>query len=180
MKIRYEVGGMFEVASHENPVTPRFLAHGCNAQGVMGSGVAKEVKERYPECFNVYVGQLEEWKKNLPSVEEEVRFGGGILGRVIDYFDARDSITIFNCITQDFYGRTGKRFVDYGAVSRCFDRINSHMVHLGAYEYPIYLPKIGAGLGGGDWSIISNLIENSCTKIHPVVCVLHESEIPRN
>ena len=30
------------------------IVHGCNCQGVMGSGIAKEIKDRFPEAYQVY------------------------------------------------------------------------------------------------------------------------------
>ena len=34
--------------------TENIIVHQTNCQGVMGSGIAKQVKERYPEVFNAY------------------------------------------------------------------------------------------------------------------------------
>ena len=38
------------------------ICHQCNCQGVMGSGVAAEVKKRYPEVFKAYRKDYEEGK----------------------------------------------------------------------------------------------------------------------
>jgi len=40
------------------------------------------------------------------------------------------------------------------------------------------LPKIGAGLGGGDWSIISKIIEEELGEFDVTIYVLDEKEIP--
>ena len=32
----------------------RILLHVCNNKGVMGSGIAKEIRERIPEAFHAY------------------------------------------------------------------------------------------------------------------------------
>ena len=48
--------------------------------------------------------------------------------------------------------------------------INSNLFNAGIYE--IGLPLIGAGLGGGNWNIISSIIEEELTKIKPIVFTL--------
>ena len=35
-------------------VTEGIILHGCNGQGVMGAGVAKAIKMKYPEAFTAY------------------------------------------------------------------------------------------------------------------------------
>ena len=32
----------------------RIIVHGCNAQGVMGAGVAKAIRTKYPEAYSNY------------------------------------------------------------------------------------------------------------------------------
>ncbi len=59
---------------------------------------------------------------------------------------------ILNCITQEFYGKDNKRYVSYDAVDECMQELN-------IYE-EIAMPKIGAGLGGGDWSVIEAIINH--------------------
>jgi len=66
-------------------------------------------------------------------------------------------LVITNCFTQDFYG-TDKRYVDYEAVAQCFAVLNKRV---GMYtDKPLNIPKIGAGLAGGDWNVISAIIES--------------------
>ena len=74
---------------------------------------------------------------------------------------------IINAITQENYGRDKKiRYVDYNAISKVFKKMEE--------QYPgqhIAIPKIGAGLGGGDWHAIEMLIKYQCKTIQPVVYV---------
>ena len=117
------------------------IAHGCNAQGVMGAGVAEAIKHVWPEAYEVYKNTYNERGLNL--------------GEVL-YVNSRGRI-IANCITQRFYGRAAKRYVDYNAMSMCFDNLNSYMLENDLWS--ISMPKIGAGLGGGDWTRIESLIK---------------------
>lgn len=50
-ELTYSKGSLFEA-----PPTAR-LVHACNAQGVWGSGIAKEFKERFPFSFKRYEEQ---------------------------------------------------------------------------------------------------------------------------
>jgi O-acetyl-ADP-ribose deacetylase (regulator of RNase III) len=46
------------------------IGHIVNCQGVMGSGIAKSIKERYPQVFNEYRGQINIAKKEYS--EEDI------------------------------------------------------------------------------------------------------------
>lgn len=56
------------------------LVHACNAQGVWGSGIAKQFKERFPESFDYYSSWCQGWK----DVASRVSVVGSVLvhGRV--------------------------------------------------------------------------------------------------
>lgn len=133
MKIVYRKGNLLDV-------TEGIIVHGCNMQGVMGAGVAKAIKEKYPECFNYYI-------ECLPSKK---------LGQTIWYDaenDVGNSLYIVNALTQEKYG-TKERQVNYVAIANSFQYVFRSHLRL----YDVHFPKIGAGLGGGDWNIIEQII----------------------
>ncbi len=119
------------------------MVHGCNAQGVMGSGFAGFLRSKYPNVFSVYQSEYQK-KKHLD------------LG-TITYYSPDKQLYIVNGITQEFYGRDGKRYVDYHAVRKVFQNVRklAHEVKV----YDIHFPLIGCGLAGGDWEVISKIIE---------------------
>lgn len=51
MTIEYRKGNMFD-----NVPEKTLLVHACNSQGVWGSGVAREFKEKYPRAYSDYQG----------------------------------------------------------------------------------------------------------------------------
>jgi O-acetyl-ADP-ribose deacetylase (regulator of RNase III) len=125
-----------------------YLVHGCNAQGVMGSGVAKTVKELYPNAFRVY-------KEFCDSTREKDRLGKIVIS------DEKHHITgkpfkLVNAITQLNFGKDGKRYVSYDAVGSCF----TYLSGIVEPKSVVVLPKIGAGLGGGNWKTISQIIQD--------------------
>lgn len=131
------------------------IVHGCNAQGVMGSGVALAVKTKWPGAYSVYRDHVFKVGPGHPD----------LLGQVVPYFDDQNSVIIANAITQLSFGKDGRRYVDYQAVQTAFNTVveiaSNHSKNVG-----VHYPLIGAGLGGGDWSIISDIIEG-CFSTNP-------------
>lgn len=135
----------------------KYILHGCNAQGVMGSGVAKLIREKWPSAYAAY--------------KASEQHNGMRLG-IVTYAEQEDGKVIINGITQQFYGRTpGKVYVDYDAVREVVQAVNWLMFkEHGAFEIPsVAMPKIGAGLGGGDWEMIEEIIQNNSMYFQPVV-----------
>ncbi len=148
-------------------VTEGIIAHGCNAQGVMGSGVAALVKAKYPIAFEQYVADLEMLAK------DEAYMGMSPLGYVsfwsptgLNVSLTADSLLIANCITQNLFGRNGSKYVSYDAIHTCFTTLERIAV---ATDMTINIPRIGAGLGGGDWNVIEAVITSVCKK-SKVIC----------
>lgn len=133
-------------------VTEGVIAHGCNAQGVMGSGVAKQLRARYPDIFKEYITKLSFY--DYPAS----------MGQVIWCDDVRTNLSIANCITQKYYGKDGSKFVSYDALHNCMLRLS-----VVPPTTPIYMPYlIGAGLGGGSPEVILAIIESTIAKTHDV------------
>jgi O-acetyl-ADP-ribose deacetylase (regulator of RNase III) len=140
MKIEYVHGNLF--AS-----TERVIAHGCNAQGVMKSGVAKVIREAYPQAYQDYRNKYEH--------------SGLYLGEVIE--TQLPGRTILNIISQQYYGRDPNIvYVSYDAIFKAVKRINE-MGH-----ERVGFPLIGAGLANGNWNVIAAIIE-SYANFTPVV-----------
>ena len=129
------------------------IVQGCNSHGVMGSGLAKEVKARFPGAFRVYV---EEYAKVTNA---------GLPGLPLGSFTAHwvtPTKVIINAITQQDYGRDSSRvYVDYEALGLAFydiARMDANIRTVGLM-YGIHFPKIGCGLANGDWDTVTGLID---------------------
>lgn len=132
--MKYEKGDLLSV-------TKGVIVHGCNAQGVMGSGVAVQIKQKYPEAYIKYLDDYLE---------------GFLTLGVLSVTRVTKDLTIVSAITQNSYGRDPKiRYADYAAIETAFGQIYETWPNT-----PVYAPRIGAGLGNGDWNIISKLIDN--------------------
>ena len=128
-------------------VTSGIIIHGCNSHGVMGSGVALAVKNKYPDCYVAYHNTCVA-RQNDPT----------LLGSVIVYV-VNENLSVANMITQKDFG-THKRQVNYGAIARGFDDLEEFYANMPGLVF--HFPKIGAGLGGGDWEVIAEIIEQMC------------------
>lgn len=116
------------------------IVHGCNAQGVMGGGVAAQIRTKYPVAYEQY--------KNLAM-------GEGSLG-TCQIVKVTEELFIGNCITQLFYGNDGRKYADIRAVRKSLD---SAMFWCDLFEQPLHMPEIGCGLGGLQWNEIAEVAE---------------------
>ena len=149
---------MKEIAGNILDVTRGIIVHGCNCQGVMGAGVAKAIKEKWPRVDANYRMQYNDGAVFLGDIQVCTKKPDL---RLFDKYnswttpDLPDEVIVINAFTQFSYG-TEKRQVDYDAVSACFAKVRMIARDTGL---PVFFPKIGAGLGGGDWAEIAPRIE---------------------
>jgi O-acetyl-ADP-ribose deacetylase (regulator of RNase III) len=120
------------------------IMHGCNAQGVMGSGIALAIKTKYPAAFSDY-------KVFCNSTPMDQRLGKTAFSII------KSNIVVANSITQLHFGRDDKKYVSYKAIQECFTAVAEFAA---LHKLTINYPLIGAGLGGGDWAIISEIIDD--------------------
>lgn len=117
------------------------IVHGCNCFCTMAAGVARVIQEEFPEA---YAADLVTGKGDRNKL-------GNFSCATVRRGDRQ--ITIVNGYTQyHFHGE--EVLVDYSAVRRLFARIKDRFA-----GQRIGYPKIGAGLGGGDWRRISAIID---------------------
>lgn len=111
------------------------LAHQVNAQGVMGSGVAKSIKTKYPNVYREYMKH--------PKLKNK-----SILGecQLIDC----DGKVIANLFGQFYYGRNKDTlYTDYKALRGALISLKEFAK---ANDLSVAMPfKIGCGLANGDW-----------------------------
>jgi O-acetyl-ADP-ribose deacetylase (regulator of RNase III) len=136
------------------------LCHQVNCCGVMGSGVALEVKNRFPNAYESY--------KTLCN-NAEVSLLGEIQRVVIaDYTQvpkgkawwSKDVVNIFG---QSHYGNNG-RYTNYGALGKAFTALSYGLTQASeeaAMDYDTlgFPYKFGCDRGGADWDIILEMID---------------------
>ncbi len=128
--------------------TDKIIVHGVNCLGVMGAGVALSLKLKYPELEPNYKAYCKTWEGDSPN----------LLGEVFPFL-ANDGILILNMFTQAKVSSHGDKMVSYDALYDGFIKVSEFCVNNDVSS--ISIPKIGAGLGGGRWSIIEKIIEET-------------------
>ena len=110
------------------------VCHGVNCQHKMASGVAKAIRAKWPVVYdafmNNYKGKTVLGTAQIISVSED------------------DSLWVANCYTQLFYGYGGGKYADADAVKQSLTQVAKFADSL---SLPVYMPRIGCGLGGLDW-----------------------------
>lgn len=122
-----------------------YICHQVNCQGKMRSGVAKQIREKYPKVFDSYTKFLE--REGSPEKA---------LGH-IDLVLCPDKKIVLNMFAQLKYGYDGKQYTNHKAFELCLVEIKRLIPKNEVIAMPY---KIGCGLGGGDWDIIKNSIED--------------------
>jgi O-acetyl-ADP-ribose deacetylase (regulator of RNase III) len=130
----YKKGDLFQA-----PET--IIAHGCNCSGGFGSGIAGQMAKYHPKAKIAYLEKYkEEYSWNLGEVQ----------------FVFSNSKIIANCATQFAYFPRTICHADYTAIEMAMNEVKKYAK---LSRLTIAMPKIGAGLAGGDWNIIRAILE---------------------
>jgi hypothetical protein len=121
--------------------TADIIAHGVNCRGVMGAGVARAIATRWPTVKTAY---LDKYHRD-----------GWSLGETQFLALPGTPSWVVNMATQDGYGRDGCH-LDYAALTQSLETLFRFATE---GHYTVALPRIGAGLAGGDWNRIWRIIE---------------------
>jgi len=116
------------------------IAHGANCFCVMESGIAPQIKKKFPEAYEVDCATIKGDKNKLGTISYTTNTTP-IVVNVYSQFGTRGR-------------REGKMDLDYDALRSGVKAIKEKFS-----GKRIGIPKIGAGLAGGDWNIISKIIE---------------------
>lgn len=136
------------------------VGHGVNCQGVMASGVAAAIRATWPRAYEVYMSAFDGRPQSKPEM----------LGSV-QIIEITPSLFVVNMFTQVFYGRDYKQYASEDAIARALIKACSFA---NTKELPLYIPKIGCGLGGLDWDdqvepIVNHVADRLTTDV--VVCL---------
>lgn len=123
------------------------FCHQVNCRGVMGSGIANQIKQKYPEVYDAY-------RENYISNTENPKWQLGT-NLLVNTTDGRICVNMYG---QDGYGRDSQ-YTDYPSLAKCMidliERLGKMDKHL-KVGFPYH---IGCGLGGGNWVTVEGMIE---------------------
>lgn len=155
--------------------TPDLIIHQTNCEGRMGGGVAKVIKEKFPQ---VYVEYLEFIAHDLFEKRDTIALPikcSNLLGRFsYSKVPVGDKSVLFvNLFAQDSCSEgessfSGKRFTSYDAMHEGMVDIRNVLVYSyhvqmlhGIRPVKIWMPeKIGCVKGGGKYEIVKAIVES--------------------
>ena len=154
-------GSIFDVGA-------QVIVHQVNCMGVMGSGVAKQVRDRFPSVFLAYNHAVKALDHNCLGgclVVESGKPGlriGNLFGQYYYRGFKEDDLYLLDehWKQPEFDKQTGKaiRFTNYEAFWRGLIRLKEE---LRPEEIKIAFPyKIGSDRGGADWDVLREMIKS--------------------
>ena len=130
------------IAGDVTKAKENIIGHQVNCKGVMGSGVALDLRNKYPAIFEPY-------KNNCAA------YGNSLLGKV-QVLTMGDNKLIANMFGQDAYG-TDKQYTEIDKLEACFFKLYKYAIE---HNFSIAMPYgIGCGRGGADWNVVYPLLE---------------------
>lgn len=167
-----------------NEVTEGIIVQQVNAQGVMGSGVAKDIRNKWPCVYEAYA------KAVGPAYTQKEK-GRNLLGMMIPV-QVDTNLWVCNIVGQQFFGRdphiqpTGQ-YTSYDALSVGFKSLRQFALEnfvmrddMWMTRPIVHFPLLGCGLGGGDWGIVSGIIESTCSEFERTLWILPGMNIAQN
>ena len=130
------------------------IAHCCNTQHTMGSGVAKVLRTTFPEVF-------------AADAKAYITYGKDLLGRCEIVPITQSMLPVHtikfvaNLYAQPNYGYVG-RHVDYEAFYQSLESLRNQIKPMGVTS--ISMPyKIASDRAGGDWEVIQAMLKSVFT-----------------
>ena len=120
----------------------KIICHQVNCQGKMNSGVAKVIRDKWPEVYNRYRAKC----------ESEV----DLLGQIQPIYIAEGDKAVINMFAQYNYGYDGRRYTSYDAFWSCLGEIKKYLNPGITIAFPA---RIGCVRGGANWTVIKTMIE---------------------
>lgn len=163
--VPFTIADAIENFTREDAYFRGTIMHGCNCKKVMGSGVAKWIRETFPAAYD------KDCIWGAPATERL-----GSFTNTLETFQTaeRPNVLIYNLYTQfgirEFNNRTFEYTKPFSldafrdAFTTALNDLYNTNIHiystspLRPWNHPIFLPCIGAGLGGGDWLEIQTMI----------------------
>jgi O-acetyl-ADP-ribose deacetylase (regulator of RNase III) len=141
----------------------KFICHQVNCQGRMGSGVALQVRKKYPHVYEEYKKALgaehDTMMGRIQIVPINPQYIGMDCGSLIIPYNEQ---WICNLFAQDKYGYDGKMYTSLDALEMCFLKLQwlTHEKN-NNFNAKIAMPYgIGCVRGGANWDDVYKMIND--------------------
>jgi len=151
--LEYRIGDLIEAGRNGDVMV---IAHCCNCQVNMGSGIAPQIRLAFPWAWEADQETEKADPKKLGSFSVGDPYATGY----------NDGPMVYNLYGQFGYGKRkyGGRDLNYDALYDALAGMTKDLYGLDKgdhEELPVGLPMLGAGLAGGDWDIIEMMIKKT-------------------
>ena len=141
-----------------------YICHQVNCQGKMNSGIAKQIREKWPVVYKKYISKYDAVSdlaiKTYGGYEQGLNASEILLGdiQVVNIntpgADERAQFVI-NMFSQEHYGYDGRRYTSYDAFWNCLNLIKKTVPKGSKIGFPGF---IGCTRGGANWNVIYEMI----------------------
>jgi O-acetyl-ADP-ribose deacetylase (regulator of RNase III) len=174
--IEYRQGNLIEAFKKEEI---DIIVHGCNCYTTMGAGIAKQIKNCFPQAYQADLDFDKKFEYPNPK-DKSIKLGKFSCAK-IDRFVHIDGVSynnegwIVNAYTQDtHWDKT--RMLSYEAIRQCFQTLNESISPI----LRVGIPFIGCGLARGDWRIVEGILNEIFTNRTIYVFYLNEQDFCKN
>lgn len=150
-----------------------YICHQVNCQGKMNSGIAKQIREKWPIVYQNYMAKC---NFSHPSgyIRPELLLGDiQIVGLWDDYNETKFHQSVINMYSQLNYGYDGRRYTSYDAFWNCVNLIKQSVPTDKKIGFPY---NIGCGLGGANWNVILTMIDTVLADYTVEIYVLEDKD----
>ncbi len=153
---------------------PTFIVQQVNCKGVMGAGLAKQIRAKWPSIY-------------APYAEICRNKGSQALGTMFPYKTPDNGPVICNCFAQDGYGRD-RQYTSYPHLQESLCQVRAyaegHFKDCSGTKTPVSIAipyGLGCGLAGGDWNTVYGILNEvffDCNNnyLHVYICKLPERQ----
>ncbi|RLF86115.1 hypothetical protein DRN34_03805 [Thermococci archaeon] len=122
-------------------ITSGIICHQVNCCGVMGAGLALDIRNKWPVVANDYFARHNSTGVHLGDI-------------IISHVDKVNDLYVASLAGQDQFGK-GVVFTKYNALRMCLAKVN----YWNGRKHVIYIPVgMSCGLAGGDWDTVVGII----------------------
>lgn len=132
------------------------ICHQVNCRCAMNSGVAKAIRQKWPEVYQQYAAEAKDMMIIGHGSQERslIHMFGHIQTVYIGAENGRDRAVI-NMFAQEGYGYDGRRYTSYDAFWSCLGEIKKYITPGKTLAFPA---RIGCVRGGANWNVILTMI----------------------
>lgn len=143
-RIKYRVGNIFTQLPTDDTMV--VIPHIVNNVGGFGAGFVLHFAKTFPKAKESYF----DWVKgNIKAIPFE-------LGQSMPAKIGENRIAHHMCAQNGVIGPNNPKPIKYRALANCLHKVNNLC---GSINVEIHAPAFGSDLSGGDWYIISTLID---------------------